>query len=94
MSKGTIAAVGEKEKKLSKPAWFKNTYFWISGILLILGIIGFAMGPQTIRDPGQKREDNLLPILYVVGAAIMLVNGYLSHSQTVQHYRETLDSKE
>jgi hypothetical protein len=83
------------EKKASKPAWYKNTYFWIAGSLFILAIIGlpFVAGESAIRDPGQKREHGL-SLLYFIGAAIMLVNGYLSHSQTVQHYRETLDTKE
>jgi len=82
-------------KKAAKPVWYKNTYFWIAGILFILGIIGlpFVAGEDAIRDPGQKRE-NGLALLYFLGAAIMLVNGWLSHSQTVQHYQETLEGKE
>jgi hypothetical protein len=77
-------------RPVPKPAWYKNTYFWIAGILAILGIIGlpFLGGDSAIRDPGQKRETGLF-LLYMIAAAIMLVNGYLSHRQTVQHYRET-----
>ena len=76
-------------KKISKPAWYKNTYFWIAGILVIIGIIGmpFFAGENAIRDPGQKREGGLV-LLYFVGAAIMLINGLLSHRQTVQAYNE------
>jgi Na+/H+ antiporter NhaD/arsenite permease-like protein len=70
-----------------KPAWYKNTYFWIGGVLLILAIVGFVVGEHTIRDPGQKREGNL-SLLYLAGAVIMLLNGWLSHRQTVQHYHE------
>jgi hypothetical protein len=85
----------KSELKLSKPAWYKNTYFWIAGVLFILGIVGlpFLGGDNAIRDPGQKRENGLY-LLYFLGAVIMLVNGWLSHSQTVQHYRETLAGKE
>ena len=81
------------EKKVVKPVWYKNTYFWIAAILFILAIVGMIAGENSIRDPGQKREDGLV-LLYFVGAAIMLVNGLLSHAQTVQHYRETLEGKE
>ncbi len=84
-----------REKSASKPVWFKNTYFWIAGILFILSIIGlpFLGGDNAIRDPGQKRE-NYLYLLYFAGAVIMLVNGWLSHRQTVQHYEETAGAKE
>ncbi len=84
-----------REKKSSQPVWFKNTYFWIGGILFILSIIGlpFLGGDRAIRDPGQKRE-NGLALLYFCGAVIMLVNGWLSHRQTVQHYNETVAEKE
>lgn len=44
-------------------------------------------GDVVIRDPGQKREDNLF-ILYLAASVVMFVNGYLSHQQTVQHYEE------
>lgn len=82
--------MGQK-KKLAKPAWWKNTYFWISGILLILCILGLVAGGETIRDPGQKREQVPLALLYLVASAVMLLNGYLSHTQTVQHYNETVE---
>jgi len=81
------------EKPIPKPAWWKNTYFWIAGILLIIAIIGlpFLGGEQAIRDPGQNGEASLV-LIYLVAAAIMLVNGYLSHQQTVQYYREQEES--
>jgi hypothetical protein len=82
-------------KKIPKPAWWKNTYFWISGILLLLALIGlpFLGGDRAIRDPGQKRE-GFLWLLYLGAAAIMFVNGWLSHRQTVQYYEEHADSAE
>ena len=80
------------QKKLAKPAWYKNTYFWIAAILFVVGVVGLVAGEESIRDPGQKRE-GMLPLLYFAGAAIMLINGYLSHRQTVQHYNETLQGE-
>lgn len=82
-------------KPPAKPVWWKNTYFWIAGILLIVGIIGlpFLGGDHAIRDPGQKRE-GMLWLLYFVAAVVMFVNGWLSHRQTVQLYRETVESEE
>jgi hypothetical protein len=76
-------------KKIINPAWWKNTYFWIAGILLVLGIIGmpFFAGDEVIRDPGQKRE-NGLALMYLGGALIMFINGWISHRQTMQAYEE------
>lgn len=88
---GKLAAVSEK--KTSRPAWYKNTYFWIAGILLILGLLGLVMGDNVIRDPGQKRESGLA-LMYFAAAVIMFLNGWLSHRQTVQHYKETLEGAE
>jgi len=81
------------QKRISKPAWYKNTYFWIAGILFILFIVGLVAGDNTIRDPGQKRE-GLLWLLYLVASGIMLLNGLMSHAQTVQHYKETVGDGE
>lgn len=80
-----------QKKSLPKPVWYKNTYFWIAGILLLLGLIGlpFAGGDDAIRDPGQKREGSLY-LLYLVASVVMLVNGILSHRQTIQQYEEEL----
>lgn len=77
------------DKPTPKPNWIKNTYFWIAAILFVLGVIGLPMlgGDSAIRDPGQRREDNLY-LIYFGAALVMLVNGALSHAQTVQHYKE------
>jgi len=84
-----------QKKPLPKPVWYKNTYFWIAGILLVLSVISlpFLGGDAAIRDPGQKRESSLF-LLYFVAGAIMLVNGYISHKQTVQQYEEEYPHKE
>lgn len=78
-----------QKKTLPKPVWYKNTYFWIAGILFLLGLVGlpFLGGDEAIRDPGQKREGSLF-ILYLVASIVMLVNGVLSHRQTIQQYEE------
>ncbi|MGV3617799.1 MAG: hypothetical protein ACO1SV_20940 [Fimbriimonas sp.] len=80
-----------QKKPLPKPVWYKNTYFWIGAILFLLGIVGlpFLGGDEAIRDPGQKRENNLF-LFYLVASAVMLVNGWLSHRQTVQQYEEEM----
>lgn len=75
------------KRQPAKPAWYKNTYFWIGGILLLLAIAAVAFGDQVIRDPGQKREGGLA-LLYFVASIVMLANGYMSHRQTVQQYEE------
>lgn len=75
-------------RTLPVPAWWKNTYFWIAAILFVLAIAGLIKGPEAIRDPGQKREDHLVVLIYLSGAVIMLINGLLSHRQTVQHFEE------
>jgi hypothetical protein len=77
------------QKKLSKPAWYKNTYFWIAAILFVVGIIGlpFLGGDHAIRDPGQKRESNLF-LIYFAASVLMLVGGVMSHRLTVQQYEE------
>jgi len=76
-----------RKKEATKPVWYKNTYFLISGILFILGIVGAVSGDHAIRDPGQKREGGLY-LLYFVASVVMLVNGYISHQQTVQQFNE------
>lgn len=83
------------DKPLPKPAWYKNTYFWIALILVIVGIIGLPMigGDRAIRDPGQRREGGLA-FLYFGAAVVMFLNGYISHSQTVQQYRESMGEGE
>ena len=82
------------QKKLSVPAWYKNTYFWIGAILFVLGVVGLPMfgGDAAIRDPGQKRELNLFWV-YFGASFVMFLNGYMSHQQTLQDYRESLERK-
>ena len=75
------------QKKLSVPVWWKNTYFWISALLFIIAMYGLVRGQETIRDPGQRREDGLV-WFYFAASAIMLINGLLSHRATVKHYEE------
>lgn len=86
----TVKCAFVAEKKVSRPAWWKNTYFWIAAILFILCILGLIGGDAAIRDPGQTRESSLW-LLYLVAAVVMFVNGYMSHAQTVQNYRETVE---
>lgn len=83
------------QKKLPKPAWYKNTYFWIGGLLFVLAIVGlpFVGGDHAIRDPGQKPEGHLW-LLYLTAAVVMIVNGVISHKQTVQQYEEDIQSTE
>ena len=81
------------QKPLPKPAWYKNTYFWIAAVLLILSFVGLIGGDATIRDPGQKREGSLW-LIYFVASVVMLVNGLISHRMTVQHYNETEEATE
>ncbi|HTQ08843.1 MAG TPA: hypothetical protein VMI31_02110 [Fimbriimonadaceae bacterium] len=78
------------QKRIPKPAWYKNTYFWIAGILFVLFVVGLAAGDNTIRDPGQTPERSSLALLYLIASGIMLLNGFMSHAQTVQHYKETV----
>lgn len=76
-------------KKPSPPRWWKNTYFWIAAILFVVGVVGlpFLGGEEMIRDPGQRPESGLV-FIYFGGALVMLINGWMSHRQTVQAYRE------
>lgn len=75
------------KKAPTKPVWYKNTYFWISAVLFLLGFVGLIFGDPLIRDPGQKREGGL-GLLYLVAAVVMFVNGVISHRQTTQQYEE------
>lgn len=78
---------------MQKPAWWKNTYFWIALILFLVGVVGLAKGQDVIRDPGQKDENGLV-LIYWGAAVVMLVNGVISHRNTVFHYQEWLEGQE
>ena len=80
------------EKPLSTPAAWKNTYFWIAGILVLVALVGLLTGQDSIRDPGQ-RDENGLVLIYLVAAVVMVVNGLMSHRHTVQLWEEAQDSK-
>jgi len=82
-----------QKKPTPKPVWIKNTYFWIAGILFILGIIGALAGDNTVRDPGQKHETGLW-MLYFGASVVMLINGFISHRQTVQQYEEETEGSQ
>lgn len=75
------------DKKHSRPVWWKNTYFWIGGLLVVVAIVGLFAGDGSIRDPGQKREGGLV-WFYAGAAALMIINGLVSHWQTLRHYEE------
>ncbi|MFZ4506225.1 MAG: hypothetical protein ACOYON_00835 [Fimbriimonas sp.] len=80
-----------QKKNPPQPAWWKNTYFWISGLLFALAIVGLPPlgGDSAIRDPGQKPETSLW-VLYAIASVVMLVNGWISHRQTVAAYEEEM----
>lgn len=83
-----------RSKTPSVPVWWKNTYFWISLALFVIGIIGLPMfgGDNAIRDPGQKVEHNLY-WLYFGASIVMLIGGMISHAQTVQQYKEETNAQ-
>ncbi len=76
-----------KDKQPERPVWWKNTFFWFGGILFVLAIVALIGGEDTIRDPGQVREGGLVWI-YLGGAVIMLVNGWLTHQNALRHFEE------
>lgn len=80
-------------KRPSKPVWWKNTFFWFGFALFGLGIWGVIRGEAVIRDPGQTFETGLV-LLYLTASALMLVNGWMTHSQALQHYHELVDGDE
>lgn len=73
-----------------KPVWWKNTFFLFGFILAALAIWGLVQGENVIRDPGQVFETGLVGF-YALGAAIMLLNGWLTHRQAIQAYEEFKD---
>lgn len=73
------------------PKWWKNTFFWIAGILAGLALWGLVAGEAVIRDPGQVPEGGLVWI-YLGGAAVMLVNGLMTHAQAIKHFQQVSES--
>jgi hypothetical protein len=80
------------KKPILKPAAWKNTYFWIAGMLALLAVVGLIGGDSVIRDPGQRKESTLW-IIYLGASVVMAINGFLSHRQTVQAYSEALENE-
>jgi hypothetical protein len=78
------------KKAIAKPSWLKNTYFWWSAALFILGIGGLIRGARVIRDPGQTPERHLA-LWYLLAGVVMAIGGYISHIQTVDAYNEALE---
>jgi hypothetical protein len=74
-------------KAPSQPVWWKNSFFIFGLILLGVALFGAVQGQEAIRDPGQKRENGLV-LMYLGGAALMIINGYLTHRQAIQTYEE------
>ncbi|MHB1459961.1 MAG: hypothetical protein ACYC1M_01585 [Armatimonadota bacterium] len=56
---------------------YLNGFIILGILLLVLGVVGFLKGAEVLRDPGQPK-DSLLPVLYVLGGLVMLVNGWFS----------------
>ena len=56
---------------------YLNGFVILGVALLIMGIVGFFKGAEILRDPGQPK-DSLLPVLYVLGGLVMLINGWMS----------------
>ncbi|MCU0315744.1 MAG: hypothetical protein MUC92_04040 [Fimbriimonadaceae bacterium] len=71
-----------------RPKWWKNTFFWIAFALIALAAWSIVGGERVIRDPGQRPE-NGLTWLYFLGGFLMLLNGYLTHKQSIQHFEES-----
>ena len=78
----------KKDKPLQAPVWWKNTFFWLAGVLAVLALFALIAGEAKIRDPGQIRESGLVWI-YLGSAVVMFVNGWLTHQQADRHYQET-----
>jgi len=80
-------------KPLPAPKSWKNTYFWIAGLLIVVALLGFAKGQEFIRDPGQ-RDENGLTFIYLGAALVMLINGYISHTSYVRQFNDSVNDPE
>lgn len=74
----------------SAPRAWKNTYFTIAVILLVVGLIGLVRGEDLIRDPGQRPESHLA-FWYIAAAVVMFVNGWLSHRSSIRDFNEGIE---
>jgi hypothetical protein len=79
-------------RKPKPPALWKNSFFWFAAILLALGLWGLASGDRVIQDPGQTQEANLA-LLYIAGAVIMAINGWMTHAQSMKAYQDETDGE-
>ncbi|MFN8139335.1 MAG: hypothetical protein U0R49_06010 [Fimbriimonadales bacterium] len=77
---------------MSKPKkvgpWWRNTYFLFGAILLLIGLIGLVRGAQKISDPGQPPATQWLPWLYILAAAVFVLNGFMSHNLHANDLKE------
>lgn len=76
-----------------RPKWWFNSYFWFTALLVMIAVIGIVSGEESIRDPGQTKDRNLV-IIYLVGAAIMFAGGYMSHTIALRAHAEELEEFE
>ncbi|MEZ5162892.1 MAG: hypothetical protein R2688_03890 [Fimbriimonadaceae bacterium] len=74
-------------KQPKRPVWWKNTFFLFGAALVVIGLWGLISGEKVIRDPGQIREKGLV-LFYLLGGAVMLVNGWLTHVQSLKTFEE------
>ena len=49
-------------------------------------------GESVIRDPGQIKEGGLF-LIYLGGAAVMLVHGFISQQQAEQTFKEDMEEE-
>ncbi len=56
---------------------YLNSFNIVGLILFGLAIWGFVQGADVLRDPAQPR-DMRLPLMYLFGAVVMVLNGFIS----------------
>ena len=74
-------------KHPKRPVWWKNTFFLFGATLVVIGFWGLVSGEKVIRDPGQIRENGLV-LFYILGGAVMLLNGWMTHKQSIKTFEE------